>query len=167
MPKRKSSQPLQREKKELKHMKIKKILPKFNFLFIIRKQHTKWISHEKYSAMEEINWLTIEVVTVKVFPILLPLFIIYRDELLENCLENFLSNQTSKSQIIGNRKEEKMEIEKEEELSEKDKIIMKENLIFDLHEKRFKASEIANTFGINTKQVFNILAKKKERKKIL
>ena len=148
-------------------MKIKKILPKFNFLFIIRKQHTKWISHEKYSAMEEINWLTIEVVTVKVFPILLPLFIIYRDELLENCLENFLSNQTSKSQIIGNRKEEKMEIEKEEELSEKDKIIMKENLIFDLHEKRFKASEIANTFGINTKQVFNILAKKKERKKIL
>ncbi len=47
MPKPKRSQPPQRKTDSIKEAKRPIIVPKMNFLFLLRKQHSKWISHEE------------------------------------------------------------------------------------------------------------------------
>ena len=164
MPKRKNPQSLSREKTELKAMKKTKIIPKMKFLFITRNEHTKWISDEKFSLMEEVNWLPSEVVTVKV-PIKKPnIERCYADSTLLKYLDHLLLNKETNDLYLEKIEEEKVESEHEEEMSEQNKIDLKEELISDLYEKKIKASAIADTFGIKVKQVYNIHQKIKKKK---
>lgn len=66
MSKRKNPGPLLRDSKDLKQVKKSKINPKMNFLFIIKKEHSKFFSQGDYNPFEVQNLLSIEVVTVKV-----------------------------------------------------------------------------------------------------
>ena len=66
MSKRKNLEPISFDFQVSKRIKKPQIIPKMNFLFVIKHEHTKWISEGPYSAFDAQNLLSSEPITVKV-----------------------------------------------------------------------------------------------------
>ena len=93
MCKRKNLEHLPQEQDDLKRLNKIKIMPKMNFLFIIKKEHSKFYSPGGIDAFEAQHLLPIEIVTVKVTQKEFPSIFKYSETTLRKYLKNFFKNK--------------------------------------------------------------------------
>ena len=148
MSKRRNPELPPRDPEDLKKTKKVKIIPKMNYLFIIKKNHTKLISEGPKNSFDVQNLLSTEVITVKIAQKPTPTIFTYEEKTLRKFLENFFKTVPEVSGTMGDHKEKKDEQGNKIEMSNEEKKRLKEDLIFQLYNKKFTAKTIAETFQI-------------------
>jgi len=159
MKKRPAKEPLSREDWPQKKIKKSRIDPKMIFIFIIKKQHSDFIDPEKYNSYQVMLWRNIEAVHLKVPTSGTPNTRLYVQKTLEKYLNDYLKKNPYNDEIYYTVEKEKNKNGADGDLSNDEKIALRENLIFSLFEQKYIPSAIADTFGMKVTDIYNIHAK--------
>lgn len=167
MYKRKKLDPLPPDLLEIKRIKKLQIIPKMNFLFIIKKGHSRWIEPGSFNAFDVQHLFTNEVITVKVADKGSPIISKFSEPNLRKYLELFFGKNNKDEITLESNQKDKEEANKKEKMSPAQLLDLRENLIYKLYEENYTAQEIAQTFDIKVKDVYNIYYKQEKKTNFL
>ena len=151
-----------RDREDLKKTKKLGSTPTTDYLFVIEKEHSRFISAGNFNPFMVQDLHQTDLVKVKVVPRGSPVLRRDSEVVLRKFLDDFFKTTSSDQMEIKEVQDEKKELGNQIEMTDEQKKDLKENLIYQLHEKKIRVKKIAETFGIKPQDVYNIYYKKEK-----